>query len=97
VASIISIILDGIEESARKYHGYGRHNYGMPIDEMEQDRNDLQHHKFKLIIGGVLHLVPLSTELSSVLNLEVGSGIWAIGAADKYPSAIVKGVDIAAV
>jgi ribosomal protein L11 methylase PrmA len=69
----------------------------MPVDEMEQDRNDLQHHKFKLIIGGALYRAPLTTDPARILDLGTESGIWAIEAANKYASAIAMGVDIAAV
>ena len=54
--SIASYIRDGIEENGWKYPAYGKNMYGLPIDEREQDRNDLRHTKFCMIIGGHLHL-----------------------------------------
>lgn len=95
--SISSYIREGIEENGRKYASYGKHAYGMPIDEREQDRNDLQHVKFNLSIGDKLHSAPLSDTPSKILDLGTGSGIWAIDMADKYETAHVTGVDIAPV
>lgn len=95
--SISSYIRDGVEENGRKYPAYGRNMYGLPIDEKEQERNNMQHSKFKLIIGGGLHLAPISNEPMNVLDLGTGSGIWAIEFADQYESAVVTGVDIAPV
>ncbi|KAK7885767.1 hypothetical protein LTR67_010119 [Exophiala xenobiotica] len=95
--SIQSYIREGVEENGRKYPSYGRNLYGLPIDEEEQERNEVQHTKFKLIIGDRLHLAPVRPLLSNILDLGTGSGIWAIEAADKYESAIVTGVDIAPV
>lgn len=97
VSSIASEIRKGIEENGRTYPAYGKNVYGMPIDELEQDRNDLQHCKFSLILNGKLHLAPIVETPSKILDLGTGSGIWAIDMADKYPSAQVLGIDIAAV
>jgi SAM-dependent methyltransferase len=95
--SIASYIRDGVEENGRKYPAYGKNMYGLPIDEREQERNDLQHDKFSMIIGGHLHLAPIGDSPSKILDLGTGSGIWAIQAADIYESAIVTGVDVAPV
>ena len=95
--SIASYIHDGIEENGRKYPAYGKNMYGLPIDEREQERNDLQHAKFTLIIGKQLHLAPMSKSPSKILDLGTGSGIWAIESADHYEGATVIGVDIAPV
>lgn len=95
VTSIASDIRKGIEENGRTYPSYGRHHYGLPVDEDEQDRNDLQHCKFSLILGDKLHLAPISEEPHHILDLGTGSGIWAIDMADKHPTAEVIGVDLA--
>jgi ubiquinone/menaquinone biosynthesis C-methylase UbiE len=97
VSSIASEIRKGVEENGRTYPAYGRNVYGIPIDELEQDRNDLQHCKFSLILNDKLHLAPIIATPSKILDLGTGSGIWAIDMADIYPSAHVIGVDIAAV
>jgi ubiquinone/menaquinone biosynthesis C-methylase UbiE len=97
VTTLASEIRRGVEENGRTYPAYGRNEYGLPIDESEQNRNDLQHCKFSLILNGKLHLAPIPESPSNILDLGTGSGIWAIDMADKYPSAHVLGVDIAAV
>lgn len=76
--SVASEIRRGIEENGRTYPAYGKNEYGLPVDEAEQDRNDLQHCKFTLILGDRLHLAPISEEPSKILDLGTGSGIWAM-------------------
>lgn len=44
-----------------------------------------------------LHLAPIKRDPHKILDLGTGSGIWAIDMAEKYPSAIIIGVDTAAV
>jgi 2-polyprenyl-3-methyl-5-hydroxy-6-metoxy-1,4-benzoquinol methylase len=96
VTSIASDILHGVEENGRTYASYGKHMYGIPIDEHEQQRNVLQHAKFFLLLDGRLHLAPIQTP-QKILDIGTGSGIWAMDMADKYPGAQVLGIDIAAV
>lgn len=79
VSSIASDIRKGVEENGRTYAAYGSHEYGMPIDEREQDRADFQHCKFTLLLSGQLHLAPISASPGAILDLGCGSGIWAIG------------------
>jgi SAM-dependent methyltransferase len=95
VSSIASEIRRGIEENGRTYPSFGKHQYGLPIDEAEQDRNDFQHCKFLLILENKLFLAPISDEPTDILDLGTGSGIWCIDVADKYPTATVLGVDLA--
>jgi hypothetical protein len=97
VTSIASNIRRGIEENGRTYPVYGQHLPALPCDEDELDRNDLQHRKFHPILSGRLHLAPIGESPENILDLGTGSGIWAIDMADKYTSASVIGVDIAAV
>ncbi|KIX02110.1 uncharacterized protein Z518_08049 [Rhinocladiella mackenziei CBS 650.93] len=95
--SIASAIRRGIEENGRTYPAFGKHQYGLPIDEEEQDRNDLQHCKFGLLLNDHLFLAPITSQPQEILDLGTGSGIWAIDVADKYPTANVLGVDLAAI
>ena len=95
LTSLASDIRRGVIENGRTYASYGKNLQGMPVDEQEQDRNDLQHAKFMLLFGGKLHLAPIPDKAQKILDLGTGSGIWSVDMADKFPSAIVTGVDIA--
>ncbi|ERF76119.1 hypothetical protein EPUS_01452 [Endocarpon pusillum Z07020] len=79
-------------EHGRRYHAYKAGQYAFPNDESELDRMDLEHHMFGLLIGQ-LHLAPLQSP-QSILDLGSGTGLWAIDAADKYPTAEVIGTDL---
>ncbi|KAH6851714.1 S-adenosyl-L-methionine-dependent methyltransferase [Alternaria alternata] len=101
LSSILSEVRRGVEIEGRLYPSYGKHEYGMPIDEKELDRNDLQHHKYTLLLKDRLYVAPISEDTladanSRVLDLGTGTGIWAMDMADKYPNTEVIGVDIAA-
>lgn len=95
VSSIASEISRGILENERLYPQYGKHSYGMPIDEAEMDRMDLQHRKYELVIGDRHFLAPIGDSPQRILDLATGTGIWALDVADMFPSAQVLGVDIA--
>lgn len=95
--SIASSIKNGKYEYGRTYASYGKHVYGLPIDEQEQDRNDLQHYKFFLLRDGQHYISKIGENPQAILDLGTGSGIWAIDMADAFPSAKVVGVDIAPV
>lgn len=81
------------EENGRTYHAYNSGKYMLPNDEREQDRLDLQHHTFKIICNGQLHLAPIDHP-QRVLDLATGTGIWAIEFADQYPESRVIGTDL---
>jgi SAM-dependent methyltransferase len=75
----------------------------LPNDEAEQERLDLQHHIWRLLLGGDLYTAPLAllgnaTEDGArdlrILDLGCGTGIWAIDVADEFPSATVFGIDL---
>ncbi|KAJ4374368.1 hypothetical protein N0V83_003109 [Neocucurbitaria cava] len=101
LSSILSEVRRGVEIEGRLYPTYGKHAYGMPMDEKEMDRNDLQHHKYSLLLRDRLFVAPvpdaqLTSSNARILDLGTGTGIWAIDMADAYPSAELLGVDIAA-
>ncbi|TGO73238.1 hypothetical protein BELL_0379g00180 [Botrytis elliptica] len=65
----------------------------MPNDDDEQDRMDLLHHVFNLVLDGKLYLAPIENP-QRVLDVGTGTGIWAIDFADQYPSSHVVGCDL---
>lgn len=75
--------------------GGGR--YLLPNDDTELDREDMKHHMWTLVLEGDLHLAPLSDSPQKILDVGTGSGIWAMQAADRYPSAEIIGFDISPV
>ncbi|XP_044722024.1 methyltransferase domain-containing protein [Hirsutella rhossiliensis] len=97
VTSLASDIRRGVEENGRVYAAYGIHKPWVPIDDLEMDRNDLQHCKFTLLMNDSLFLAPIVDFPQNILDLGTGSGIWAIDVAEQYPSALVIGVDTAPV
>ncbi|KAL1615354.1 hypothetical protein SLS56_011856 [Neofusicoccum ribis] len=97
LTSLASEIKRGIQENGRTYASYGSHEYGLPVDERELDRQDLQHHKFVLAQGDKLFLAPLTEMVPNVLDIGTGTGIWCIDMADRFPSAHITGTDIAPV
>ena len=69
------------------------HSQLLPNDEKEQDRLDLQHHIFRLILGGDISRTKLK-EPHRIIDIGTGTGIWALDAGDLYPEAEVIGVDL---
>ena len=65
-----------------------------PNDEQEQDRLDLLHHIFTLILGGKLYDAPIHPPPQRVLDIGTGTGIWAIDFADENPGCEVLGTDL---
>ncbi|KAF7547507.1 hypothetical protein G7Z17_g7670 [Cylindrodendrum hubeiense] len=57
-----------------------------PNDEEEQDRMDLVHHIYTLLLEGKLHLAPIGENVQRVLDLGTGTGIWAMNFAETPPN-----------
>jgi methylase of polypeptide subunit release factors len=53
----------------------------------------MHHESFLMLLNGELHAAPIKNP-QRILDVGTGTGIWAIDAADKYPSAEVIGTDI---
>ncbi|KAE8347892.1 hypothetical protein BDV24DRAFT_146651 [Aspergillus arachidicola] len=64
-----------------KYHAYREGEYALPNDEEEQDRMDLLHHTYSLILDGEIHIAPIKNA-QRVLIIGTGTGIWAVHFAD---------------
>jgi ubiquinone/menaquinone biosynthesis C-methylase UbiE len=92
--SLASSILNYEYSNGRRYHGYRSGAYVLPNDEQEQDRLDLLHHIFTLILGGKLYDAPIHPPPQRVLDVGTGTGIWAIDFADENPGCEVLGTDL---
>ncbi|KAJ4383429.1 hypothetical protein N0V86_001478 [Didymella sp. IMI 355093] len=92
--SLASSILNYEYSNGRRYHGYRSGAYVLPNDEQEQDRLDLLHHIFTLILGGKLYDAPIHPPPQRVLDIGTGTGIWAIDFADENPGCEVLGTDL---
>ncbi|KAF8252971.1 S-adenosyl-L-methionine-dependent methyltransferase [Wilcoxina mikolae CBS 423.85] len=77
----------------RRYHAYKAGTYALPNDETEQDRLDMMHHIYLLLLQRKLHAAPLENP-QRVLDIGTGTGIWVIDFADNYESAEVVGTDL---
>ncbi|KAL2004052.1 hypothetical protein VTN02DRAFT_557 [Thermoascus thermophilus] len=94
--SIASSVLNYTYENGRRYHAYREGAYLLPNDDVEQNRLDLTHHIFRLVLGGQLYRAPI-TNPQRILDFGTGTGIWAIDVADEFPRAEVIGTDLSAI
>lgn len=62
-------------------------------DDNEQERLDLQHEIFKLLLEGELAATPIEETGWHILDIGTGTGIWSIDVGDAHPSATIIGVD----
>jgi hypothetical protein len=79
--SLSESILDYEYENGRRYHAFRSGKYALPNDEQEQDRLDMMHHIYSLMLGGKLHLSPLD-DPQHILDVGCGTGIWVIDMAE---------------
>ncbi|KAH1497616.1 hypothetical protein LV164_004456 [Aspergillus fumigatus] len=92
--SLSSSIRNYKYENGRRYHAFREGSYNMPNDEKEQNRLDLHHHIHRLKLDGQLFRSPIPRDVSRILDLGTGTGIWAIEMADEFPTAKVIGNDL---
>ncbi|KAH7309666.1 S-adenosyl-L-methionine-dependent methyltransferase [Stachybotrys elegans] len=96
--SVTSSIFNYQYENGRRYHAYREGQYVLPNDDQEQERLDLQHHIWRLLLGGRLYTAPLpdmeTHPALRILDLGTGTGIWAIDMADEFPASTVAGIDL---
>ncbi|KAH6949262.1 S-adenosyl-L-methionine-dependent methyltransferase [Fusarium avenaceum] len=77
------------------HHKIGNAQYWAANDERQSELLDMNHHCLTLGIGGRLHLAPLDKHnITKVIDIGTGTGIWALDFADEYPNAEVIGTDI---
>lgn len=69
----------------------------MPNDDREQNRMDMQHHIYNMIMKGELFQAPINKDIHRVLDIGTGTGIWAIDFADQFPKAEVIATDLSAI
>ncbi|WAO91736.1 Hypothetical protein NCS54_00921700 [Fusarium falciforme] len=94
LSSLKSSIYNYRYDNGRRYHAFREGTYLVPNDDEEQNRMDLVHHIYSLVLDGKLHLAPIGKSPQRVLDLGTGTGIWAIDFADEYSSAEVIGTDL---
>ncbi|KAH8175553.1 methyltransferase domain-containing protein [Sarocladium implicatum] len=94
LTSLTESVMNYKYENGRRYHAYREGTYLMPNDDDEQDRMDMGHHIYRLMLGGELYLAPIPKDVGRVLDLGTGTGIWAIDFADEHPNAQVLGTDL---
>jgi ubiquinone/menaquinone biosynthesis C-methylase UbiE len=79
----------------RTYHSdKGNAEYWASNDQQQIEAMDLIHHFLLLCMDGKLYRAPLGDNISTVLDVGTGTGIWAIDMADQHPNADVIGTDI---
>ncbi|KAI9744019.1 MAG: hypothetical protein M1818_002753 [Claussenomyces sp. TS43310] len=92
--SVSSSVMAHVFENGRRYHRYREGKYNFPNDEREQEREDMKHACVLNLCEGNLLYAPVGEYPQNIIDLGTGTGIWAIEMAERFPSAIVTGVDL---
>ncbi|KAM0232010.1 hypothetical protein ACHAPO_008044 [Fusarium lateritium] len=93
--SLSSSIFDYRTLHGRTYHSdRGTAQYWASNDDQASESLDLAHHFTLLLLGDKLHLAPLDSNISRVLDIGTGTAIWAIDFADEHPGVEVVGTEI---
>ncbi|KAK0628774.1 S-adenosyl-L-methionine-dependent methyltransferase [Bombardia bombarda] len=94
-ASITSSILAYRTIYGRTYHSErGNALYWALNDERHSEAMDIVHHVITISTDGKLFFAPVSKDITKVLDIGTGTGIWAIDFADEFPNTEVIGTDI---
>lgn len=88
-----SSIADYVFENGRRYHRYAEGQYLLPNDELEQERLELHHFIYLMLLRGKHFLAPIDKP-KRILDVGTGTGIWAMDMAEKFPHAEVIGTDL---
>jgi hypothetical protein len=92
--TLTSSVFNYVYENGRRYASDRKSEYLFPNDDTEQERLDIFHHLWGLILDGKLAAAPLPETLKDggrVLDLGTGTGIWAIDFGDENPRMEILG------
>jgi hypothetical protein len=81
--SVFSSVFEFVHEHGHSYHC--KPEALLPNDEVEQDRLDLQHHIFRMLLdGGLTRTVLPDDRPLEIISIGCGTGIWAIDMGDFF-------------
>jgi len=93
--TLSSSVQDYQYENGRRYHAYNSGKYALPNDETEQNRLDMMHHVWLLILRGDLIKAPIDRcTTKKALDLGCGNGSFTIDFADGHPDWEITGTDL---
>ncbi|KAL2884975.1 DUF814 domain-containing protein [Ceratocystis lukuohia] len=81
-------------ENGRRYHWFMEGTYNFPNDADEQENEQIRHELVMMLFEDNLHFSPIEDNPQRILDLGTGTGQWAIDMADRYPSALLRGIDL---
>lgn len=94
--SIASDLYKGFMENGRRYQTLRNGEYFSPSDEKQFETYEVGHLAALLMNSddpNPLYCAPVSNP-KHVLDIGTGQGSWAVDVADKFPNAVVRGVDL---
>lgn len=95
--SISSSIYAGYVENGRRYQTTREGEYWGPSDEKQFESMEAAHIVYYILESkrkNPLFRSPISDTAQNILDVGTGNGTWAREVADRYPSAVVHGVDL---